>query len=132
MSKGKSNGVAPALPEGARSATGGEAGAAGTEMGAVKHAGRLGGKREVVLRLLRGESIDALSRELAVEIYRLERWRERALAGLDAGLKEREHDPLEAKLDEANRRIGELSMEIEILRRERQARHPLARRRCSR
>lgn len=43
-------------------------------------------KREVALRLLRGESIDALSRELGVEIYRLERWRDRALAGLDAGL----------------------------------------------
>jgi hypothetical protein len=91
-----------------------------------------GRKREVVLRLLRGESIDAISRELAVQTYRLERWRERAMAGLDAGLKERESDPLEAKLDEANRRIGELTMEIEILRREREARHPLARRRSSR
>ena len=28
-------------------------------------------KREVVLRLLRGEPVDALSRELGVEIYRL-------------------------------------------------------------
>lgn len=132
MTKSKSNvGGAPALPEGVRSATGGEAGAAADGAGAVKRwsAGR---KREVVLRLLRGESIDALSRELGVEIYRLERWRERALTGLDAGLKERENDPVEAKLDEANRRIGELTMEIEILRREREARHPLVRRRSSR
>lgn len=30
-------------------------------------------KREVVLRLLRGESAEMLSRELGVEIYRLER-----------------------------------------------------------
>lgn len=29
-------------------------------------------KREVVLRLLRGESVDELSRELGIEIYRLE------------------------------------------------------------
>ena len=29
-------------------------------------------KREVALRLLRGEPMDALSRELGVEIYRLE------------------------------------------------------------
>jgi putative transposase len=35
-----------------------------------------GRKREVVLRMLRGESVDALSRELNVEIYRLEQWRE--------------------------------------------------------
>ena len=36
-------------------------------------------KREVVLRLLRGESLDGLSRELGVEVYRLEKWREKAL-----------------------------------------------------
>ena len=39
-------------------------------------------KRDVVLRLLRGESIEAISRQVAVEPYRLEQWRERALAGL--------------------------------------------------
>jgi len=32
--------------------------------------------REVVLRLLRGESLDALSRELGVDPYRLEEWRD--------------------------------------------------------
>ena len=32
----------------------------------------MGRKREVVLRVLRGESLDALSRELGVEIYRLD------------------------------------------------------------
>jgi len=31
-----------------------------------------GRKREIVLRLLRGESLDALPREVGVEIYRLE------------------------------------------------------------
>lgn len=88
-------------------------------------------KKEVVLRLLRGEPVDAISREVSVPIYRLEEWRERALAGMDAGLKERESDPLEAKLGEATRRIGELVMEVEILRKERQARHPLGNRRSS-
>ncbi len=73
-------------------------------------------KREVALCLLRGEPIDALSRELGVEIYRLERWRDRALAGLDAGLKERDGDPVQDQLDAAMRRIGELSMENELLR----------------
>jgi transposase-like protein len=57
-------------------------------------------KREVVLRLLRGESLDAVSREIGVEVYRLERWRDRALAALDAGLTERsDDDPLQAGLD---------------------------------
>jgi hypothetical protein len=68
----------------------------------------------VVLRLLRGESVDALSRELGVEIYRLEAWRDSALAGMDAGLKARQNDPLEGKLKEATRRIGELVMENEL------------------
>src|ERR1039458_5122652 len=37
----------------------------------------VGRKREVVLRLLRGESTESLSRELGVPLYRLERWHER-------------------------------------------------------
>ncbi len=74
-------------------------------------------KREVVLRLLRGESLEAISREIEVEPYRLERWRERALSGLDASLKERqEGDPVQTGLDAAYKRVGELSMENELLR----------------
>ena len=83
-------------------------------------------------RLLRGESIDALSREVSVAIFKLEQWRDRALAGIGAGLKERENDPVGRQLDEANRRIGELVMEVEILQKERRAHHPLAGRRSSR
>jgi hypothetical protein len=121
------DGVAPGSPEGARSATGGEPGAAAD----VKRwsAGR---KREVVLRLLRGEPVDAISRAVSVPIFKLEQWRDRALAGIDAGLKEREHDPLAKELDEAKRRIGELVMEVEILHKERRAKRPLVGRRSSR
>ena len=72
-------------------------------------------KREAVLRLLRGESVEMLSRELGVEIYRLERWRDKALGGIDAVLREREGDPLQAELDAAMKRIGELTMENELL-----------------
>lgn len=78
------------------------------------HAAR---KAQAVLRLLRGESLDALSRELALPISRLEAWHEEGLAGLHAGLSCRpDADPLQLRLDEANRRIGELSMDIELLR----------------
>ena len=127
LNESKVGGVAPGSLEGARSATGGEPGAAAE----VKRwsAGR---KKEVVLRLLRGEPVDAISREVSLPIYKLERWRDRALAGIDAGLKERENDPVERQLDEANRRIGELVMENEILRKEKQAKHPLVGRRSSR
>ena len=76
--------------------------------------------------------MDVLSRELSVPIYKLEQWRDRALVGIDAGLKERENDPVSRQLDEANRRIGELTMEVEILRKERQAKRPLVGRSSSR
>lgn len=89
-------------------------------------------KREVALRLLRGEPIDALSRELGVEVYRLETWRDKALAGLDAGLKERDGDPVQAQLDAAMRRIGELSMENELFRARMERPGPLGGRRSKR
>jgi hypothetical protein len=82
-------------------------------------------KREVVLRLLRGEPVEALSRELGVEIYRLEQWREKALLGIDEAMKDRTGDPLQTELDAAKMHIGELSMENELLRRERDLRRPL-------
>ena len=64
----------------------------------------------------RGESLDVLAREVGVEIYQLEEWRERALAGLELGLKNHQGEPLAEALDAAKRHIGELSMEIELLR----------------
>lgn len=68
------------------------------------------------MRILRGEPMDAISRELGVEIWRLEKWRYKALAGMGTGLREREGDPLQVELDKAMRKIGELSMENELLR----------------
>ncbi len=120
--------------EGARRATGVRADGAAAEAGSLAPGQRwsAGRKRDVVLRVLRGESLDALSREVGVEIYRLEEWRERALAGLESGLKNRQGDPLAEALDAAKRHIGELSMEIELLReraRSAEKRFPLAMRR---
>ena len=84
-------------------------------------------KREVVLCLLRGEPLDALSREVGVEVYRLEQWREKAVGGIDEALEDRTGDPLQVELDAAMRHIGELSMEVELLRKEREMRRPLSR-----
>ena len=88
----------------------------GLEPWARGSGGARAGRREVVLRLLRGESLDALSREVGVEIYRLEDWKERALAALERGLKDQTGEPGAAALDAAKRHIGELSMEVELLR----------------
>ena len=86
-------------------------------------------KREVVLRLLRGESVEFLSRELAVPIFKLEQWRQKADAALDGALKEREADAASIELDAAMKRIGELSMEVELLRTRIEKPGPLVRRR---
>lgn len=120
--------------EGARSATGAAPTEAGSQ-GALKPGQRwsAGRKRDVVLRMLRGEPIALLSREVGVEIYRLEQWREQALLGLESGLRPRStEDPLQRELDAAKRHIGELSMEVELLRHRARAaedRLPLATRR---
>ncbi|MEX3582804.1 MAG: helix-turn-helix domain-containing protein [Burkholderia sp.] len=113
--------VALAATEGARSAAVDAASAAEFKRWSV------GRKRPVVLPLLRGESIDAVSREVGVTIAKLEQWRQLALAGIEAGLKSRQSDPLEVKLKEAVHHVGELTMEVEMLRmeRERQERRPL-------
>ena len=82
-------GPGSARTEGARRATGMRADAAAGGAGALAPRQRWSAsrKRDVVLRLLRGESLDAVSREVGVELYRLEAWKERALAGLELGLK---------------------------------------------
>ena len=77
----------------------------------------------MVLRLLRGESLDTVSREVGVELYRLEAWQARALAGLELGLKEQAGEPLAAELDAAKRHIGELSMGWRIAPRSKRARN---------
>jgi transposase len=73
-------------------------------------------KRDVTLRLLRGESVEVLSRELGVEMYRLEEWKSRALSGIEASLRERETTAGQVELDAALKRLGELSMENELLK----------------
>jgi hypothetical protein len=70
----------------------------------------------VVLRLMRGESAELLSRELGLPLFRLEPWRQKAEAALEGALKECEADPAHGQLAPAMQRIGELSMEVELLR----------------
>jgi len=86
-------------------------------------------KREVVLRLLRGESAELLSRELGLPLFKLEQWRQKAEAALDGALKEREADTASTELAAAMQRIGALSMENELLRAKMERPGPLARRR---
>ena len=84
-------------------------------------------KREVVLRLMRGESAELLSRELGLPVFKLEQWRRKAEAALEGALKEREADPADGQLAAAMRRTGELSMENEPQRARMGRPGPLAR-----
>ena len=85
-----------------------------------------------VLRLLRDEPVQLLSRQLGVEIFRLEQWREKAIGGIDASLKQRKGDPVQAELDSAMKRIGELTMQVELLEAKTETFGPLGRRRSRR
>lgn len=72
-------------------------------------------KEELVLRLLRGESLDALARESGQPAGRIAGWREDFLAAGRAGLKARPAPPEERELREAQRKIGEQAIEIDTL-----------------
>jgi len=86
-------------------------------------------KLEVVLRLFRGEPIDGVSRDIGVDIYRLDEWKREATFGMEANLKERVNDPLQTELSRAKERIGELSMEVELLKEKSRKQGPLVLRR---
>lgn len=87
-------------------------------------------KRAVVLRLIAGEPVELVSREIGVPVFKLERWREKAEAALEGALKERETETDRPELAAALQRIGELSMENELLRAKMgQSSGPLARKR---
>ena len=77
-----------------------------------------GKKTDAVLRLLRGEPLEALSRELGVEAHRLAAWRDDFLDGGKESLKGQRPDrsPEDRQLRDAERKIGQLTMENEILR----------------
>ena len=75
-------------------------------------------KIDVVVRLLRGEPIEDVSRQVGVEVHRLAAWRDDFLESGKQGLKaKRPRGEEDRRLAEAERKIGELTMENEILRR---------------
>jgi transposase-like protein len=92
-------------------------------------------KTEVVLRLLRGEALDLLSRDLGIPAARLSAWRE---AFLDAGQEAMKNQPLDSRDREIGRlreKLGESTMELELLHEKigrLEAGRPFARRRSRR
>ena len=70
-------------------------------------------KTELVLRLLRGDALDAVSRESQVPAHELESWKRAFLDSGSRGLKSRA-DPEERELTLARAKIGELMMRLEL------------------
>ena len=95
--------------EGARRATGGDPGRG--------ERGRFSSRRkmEAVLRLLRGEPLDALSRELGVTAATLSVWREQFLAGGQGSLKSRLADERDEEIKRLQAKVGEITMDNELL-----------------
>jgi hypothetical protein len=69
-----------------------------------------------VLKLLRGEDIDAVSRELKVTAAKLSEWREAFLASGMAGLKARETDARDDEVAQLKAVLGEMTMRVELQR----------------
>jgi hypothetical protein len=72
-------------------------------------------KQEAVLRLLRGEDLELVSRELGVTAAELSGWRDRFLAGGEASLKTRPADARDAAIGRLQAKVGELTMTTELL-----------------
>ena len=69
----------------------------------------------IVARLLRGEPLELVAREANVSIARLSEWRERALAGAATALKERERDDRDDEIARLKSKVGEITMDNELL-----------------
>jgi len=90
------------------------AGGGGAEAGPGK---RFSAKKKLaaVQRLMRGESLDALSRELNVPAHRLSEWRDRVLLAAESTLKERERDARDDEIARLKTKVGEITMANELL-----------------
>jgi transposase len=90
------------------------AGGGGAEAGQGK---RLSAKRKLaaVQRLLRGESLEVLSRELNVPAHRLSEWRDRVLIAAESALKDRERDARDEDIERLKAKVGEITMANELL-----------------
>jgi transposase len=72
-------------------------------------------KLAAVTRLLRGEPLETLARELNLTVARLTEWRDRALVAAEAAMKERERDSRDEELLRLRAKLGEITMANELL-----------------
>jgi len=92
---------------------------AGAPSGGAGPERRLSAQRKLaaVTRLLRGEPLETVARELNVTVARLSEWRDRALVAAEAAMKERERDIRDEELLRLKAKLGEVTMANELLER---------------
>jgi transposase-like protein len=72
-------------------------------------------KRDAVLRLLRGEDLETVSRSLGVTAATLTAWRDAFLAAGEASLTSRPADGEELESERLKARLGEMLLRQELL-----------------
>jgi len=72
-------------------------------------------KQNAVLRLLRGEDLELVSRELRVTAAELSAWRDAFLAAGEASLKTRPADGRDVEIARLKAKVGDLTMANELL-----------------
>ena len=72
-------------------------------------------KQEAVLRVLRGEPLETVARELRVTAADLSGWRDAFLEGGAASLKSRPRDARDARIAQLQAKLGEMTMDKELL-----------------
>ena len=94
-----------------------------------------GRKQSAVLRLLQGEDLELVSRDLSVTAAELSGWRDAFLVGGEASLKTRPADDRDVEIGRLKAKVGDLTMANELLEVKighLEAGRPLARRRSRR
>ena len=74
-----------------------------------------GRKQDAVLRVLRGEPLEIVARELAVTAADLSDWREAFLEAGAATFKSRARDDRDETIARLRTKVGELTMDTELL-----------------
>src|SRR6266513_6103395 len=88
-----------------------------SDVAALGRGGRMSRQRKTaaVLRLLRGEDLELVSRELSVTAATLSGWRDDFLAAGQAALKSRPADDRDDEIARLRAKVGELTMDNELL-----------------
>jgi hypothetical protein len=73
-------------------------------------------KMDVVLRVLRGDDLDLVSREAGITAATVSAWRDHFVASGQAGLKSRGADGRDEELARLKALVGDLTMRLELSR----------------